>query len=130
MDISERFGYFFPQPSRNCGAKVLEYLWYNPPGLELYNNYEFAKDSLFCEWAYVIDLDNEVLEVYKGFNKTPLTPEDRFYFNGEVETEYRSEDSRYYPVKLFRSFKFKELKSVENFIEMCREPEEDDDSEA
>ncbi len=27
---------------------------------------DFATDSLFCEWAYVVDLDQEVLEVYGG----------------------------------------------------------------
>jgi len=27
----------------------------------------FIKDSLFCEWAYIINLDRGVLEVYKGF---------------------------------------------------------------
>lgn len=32
----------------------------------------FLEDSLFCEWAYIIDLDNKVLEIYKGFNKDPL----------------------------------------------------------
>lgn len=28
----------------------------------------FAKESLLCEYAYVLDLDKEILEVYKGFN--------------------------------------------------------------
>lgn len=30
---------------------------------------EFANDSLFCEWAYVVDLDKEVFEVYGGSEK-------------------------------------------------------------
>lgn len=29
----------------------------------------FLKDSLFCEWAYIINLDSMKLEVYKGWNK-------------------------------------------------------------
>lgn len=28
---------------------------------------KFLLDSIFCEWAYIINLDDEVLEVYKGF---------------------------------------------------------------
>jgi len=31
----------------------------------------FPKDSLFCEYAYVIDLDKMVLEFYKGFQEVP-----------------------------------------------------------
>ena len=30
----------------------------------------FPLDSLFCEWAYILDLDRDVFEVYEGFNKT------------------------------------------------------------
>ncbi len=30
-------------------------------------NSEFPLDSLFCEWAYLIDLDKGVFEVYQGF---------------------------------------------------------------
>jgi hypothetical protein len=29
----------------------------------------FIKDSLYCEWAYIINLDRGVLEVYRGFQE-------------------------------------------------------------
>lgn len=31
----------------------------------------FLYDSLFCEWAYIVNLDEQVIEFYKGFNKNP-----------------------------------------------------------
>lgn len=33
------------------------------------DNQDFMADSLFCEYAYVINLDDETLEFYRGFNK-------------------------------------------------------------
>lgn len=35
---------------------------------------DFLADSLFCEWAYIINLDEGVLEIYKGFNTNPDAP--------------------------------------------------------
>lgn len=32
---------------------------------------EFMKDSLYCEWGYVINLDENILEIYKGFQNAP-----------------------------------------------------------
>ena len=37
---------------------------------------DFLQDSLFCEYAYIINLDDNVLEVYRGFQQTP--PKGRF----------------------------------------------------
>jgi hypothetical protein len=31
----------------------------------------FGRDSLYCEWGYVVDLDEGVLEVYEGFVNAP-----------------------------------------------------------
>lgn len=57
-------------------------------GLALQDSLEFAGDSLMCEWAYCIDLDKNVLEVFKGFNKTKLLPNERFF--GIKEPERRN----------------------------------------
>ena len=35
------------------------------------DSHQFLADSLFCEWAYIVNLDSEKLEVYRGFNKDP-----------------------------------------------------------
>jgi hypothetical protein len=35
----------------------------------------FIEDSLFCEWAYVINLDKSTLEVFKGFQNDPSDEE-------------------------------------------------------
>ena len=39
---------------------------------------EFIKDSLFCEYAYILDLDREVLEYYEGFTKVKPSPDYEF----------------------------------------------------
>jgi len=59
----------------------------------------FALNSLFCEWGYVVDLKNEVVEIYKGFNNTPLRETDRFFTKNQKE-------SIYYPIKLCRTMTF------------------------
>ncbi|MDP9750391.1 hypothetical protein [Thermoanaerobacter pentosaceus] len=47
-------------------------------GLRYMNdNQEFLKNSAFCEWAYIINLDENVLEVYKGSQKKPQ--KNRYY---------------------------------------------------
>lgn len=40
--------------------------------LDLYpDNNDFILDSLSCEWGYILNLDNNTLEVWKGFQKYP-----------------------------------------------------------
>lgn len=64
------------------------------------DNIEFAKDSLFCEWGYVVDLDREVLEIYKGFQTEDHT-EGRFA---------GPRDEKYKPIRLVKELSFEEIR--------------------
>jgi len=40
-------------------------------------NDEFIRDSLYCEYAYILNKDTNELEVYRGFQESP--PEGRYH---------------------------------------------------
>lgn len=96
----------WPELSRDAGADILKMVHDKP--LKLQNSLSFAADSLFCEYAYVLDLDKNRLEVYRGFNKNGLTKKDRFYGikNEDGESEYSG-------IRLAKSYSLKRLPTVE-----------------
>lgn len=49
---------------------------------------DFLRDSLFCEFAYIINLDTGMLEVYQGFQKDPKKVKGRYAFSGPSEQGY------------------------------------------
>ena len=61
----------------------------------------FPLDSLFCEWAYVVDFDDRRLEVYEGYQRTPIT-------RGRWADRSACRDG-YYPVQAVASWPFDEL---------------------
>lgn len=77
----------------------------------------FLYDSLFCEWAYIINLDTKKLEIYKGFNKNPNA-------KGRYADHYAYDDDHRYcgvalvkEIPLNKIFKGK-IKVIENkFVE-------------
>ena len=121
-EINEKYGTnwkeYYPQLSRDMGSDILEYVYkVNEPDLPLVNSITFANDSLFCEWAYVIDFDSNTFEIYQGFNSKPLTPTDRFYGSPP--------DRGYYPVKLYMTYYLDDLPNPEDLIAL--EDNQDDE---
>jgi hypothetical protein len=105
MDKSELFKTKYPHLSRDCGAQILE-LVQAGKATEVSMDLDFAQDSLFCEWAYVLDMDNKVLEVYAGFNKKPVSKKNRFY---KPDAALREE---YQPITLKAKYPFANVKQL------------------
>lgn len=88
--------------SRDFGAKILGIVQDKPRALK--NSWDFAADSLFCEFAYVLDLDKKQLEVYTGFNKEAVSDDSRF-----ATLPLEKPDGDYKHVRLLKKYPFSEL---------------------
>lgn len=64
------------------------------------NGNNFIKDSLFCEYAYIINLDENIIEFYEGFQKKPQN------FNRYGTTP---DECGYYPCKLSLKFSLDDI---------------------
>lgn len=111
----------YPHLSRDAGADVLAMVASAEPGIKLKNSITFAADSLFCEYAYVVDLDKGTFEVFQGFNKEPLQGGERFY--GVTEEGVSKE---YSPVKHIHTFQLEALPTEDDFLKVC-EPQEEEE---
>lgn len=105
--------------SRDTGSSILYMIRDNP--YKLKNSIDFAADSLFCEWAWVIDLDANVFEAYRGFN-TDGPGEGRF--KDMKSTKDHAGGYRYYPVTLVKSWSLDDLPNDEEFLKAFRDPDE------
>jgi hypothetical protein len=108
--IASLFYRKYPELSRDTAAEILNIVYDTVSPILLSNHILFAKDSLFCEWAYVVDLDKNTFEVYQGFNESPLGNEERFK-PMEDDTE-----SDYYPVKCVATYSLDNLPTDEIFL--------------
>lgn len=95
----------YPQFSRETSTDVLNMLCESP--LALHDSFSFGKDSLFCEYAYLIDLDKDQLQIYTGFNKSPLSSEDPALWGNEPN------NGGYYPVSLLKVLSFEYIMTYE-----------------
>ena len=110
-----------PEFSRNTGAGILEMVQNHSEGMKLQDSINFAADGLFCEWAWVIDLDAGTFEGYCGFGQTPLAENDRFYFLRDLE-----EDNGYHGVRLVAKWNLDALPTDEEFLAAFKNDEEEE----
>lgn len=66
----------------------------------------FLKDSLFCEWGYVINLDTEMLEIYRGFQNSPSY--NRYFTDYPYDNE-----GKYFNCQMIKEISFDELQSFD-----------------
>lgn len=103
----------YPFIDRHIASDIIDMLVQTEiPNPILFDSSSFAAESLFCEWAYVINLDDEFFEVYRGFQKEPHPVTERF-------THLNHESDEFYPVKHLKSFGFDELANLteDKFVE-------------
>lgn len=71
---------------------------------------DFLKESLFCEWAYIVNLDTNKLEVYEGFQKERGKGRYAEVFDpSKVEPRYPGDKSEYWPVSLIAEIDFADV---------------------
>ena len=74
----------------------------------------FLADSLFCEWAYIINLDTMKLEVYKGFN-TDSKEAGRYASSIDSYMKEKKEgDDKYYGVALVDEIPLDKVRKLKN----------------
>lgn len=115
----------WPWLSRDAGGKILAIVDQHEPGIQLKNDIEFAADSLFCEFAYVVDFDKGTFEVFKGFNQDPLAEGERFAFLGD-KSDQAHRDTEYTPVKHLHTFQLDALPTLEEFLALLEPKGEDE----
>lgn len=106
--------------SRDLSVKLLYNIMDNKDEeILLSNDYDFGKESLFCEWAYIIDLDSKTLEVFQGYNKNKMAQDKRFFVEKGLDS-----DGKYFGIKLVKTYNFDILPTKKQFLADLKEDDE------
>lgn len=68
LEVAKSFNLEHPYLSRDIGSDILPMIQNAEKPFWFHKNKNFAYQSLFCEWCYVIDLDEKSFEIFTGFN--------------------------------------------------------------
>lgn len=120
--IAKKYSAKHPSLSRDAGSDILELIQNASEPVPVRLNKEFAADSLFCEYAYVVDFDKGTFEVFKGFNQSPLAETERFY-------GLKCDDvaKGYEPVRHVKTYQLDALPTDEQFLADLEPQDEDEE---
>ncbi|NTF17669.1 hypothetical protein G6L37_04600 [Agrobacterium rubi] len=129
-EVARAHGERYPSLSRDTGAEILQLIadWASEERIPLVADISFAGDSLFCEWAYVIDFDIGTFEVYRGFNKEGPVPEGSRFHDIPWDDNRLHGIGPYYQVTLSRSWNLEDLPSQEAFLDAFKAPAKAEDT--
>jgi hypothetical protein len=117
MNQAERMKEGWPHFSRDMGGEILQYVCnavVPVGGFVFKNSLDFAAAGLFCEFAYVIDFDQNVFEVYKGFNDG----------HGGRFADMPRSYPEYAPVGLVKTYNLDNLPTENEFLSDLKEEDE------
>lgn len=102
-----------PQLSAALSAEILRLVWFGPScGIKLRNDLAFAQRASICQWGYVIDLDTQTFEIYRGHDLS--APVGRFAKAGSALPGS-------HPISLIQVFPINRLPSEEDFVRLVYE---------
>ena len=113
VEDSDKLKNNYPHLQRDMGGKILAFIQMNDEDLDirLMNDKEFGLGSLFCEYAYVLNLDEDTLDFYVGFNT--VSPEiNIFYPKALDEFPCADHDGGYFNVRKVASYSFSDIKRL------------------
>ena len=76
----------------------------------------FLLDSVFCEFAYICNVDTMKLEIYKGFNRNPKA-KGRYASKQPPEvldSDGKVIENEFYGVSLYKTISFKDVRKIED----------------
>ena len=99
----------YPFITHDIGASILQSIMDSTEDeIWLVDRSDFAANSLFCEWGYVVDLDKNTFEIYEGFQENPLDQTERFKYLEKTDCEY-------FPISLFEEYDLNNLPTPKEF---------------
>lgn len=83
----------------------------------LYDDHEFGKNSLMCEWAFCVNFKTKKLIVFAGFNEDKSQEYELFKTDeSKIEEEQNMLTTGYYGCKLVKEYDLNNLPTQEEFV--------------